>query len=123
MNEILKIYLVGGSALKDDSCIENIVERIDNENQIEIMCMEFLNVEVELPGGIIKEKSTRKEIEDIYGKPDYEDENVLPLWYYVPGDLAIEFVFYSNNGVATDNDILGGITVSKIPEGYVPPQS
>ena len=116
-------YLVGGSALKDDSCIENIVERIDNENQIEIMCMEFLNVEVELPGGIIKEKSTRKEIEDIYGKPDYEDENVLPLWYYVPGDLAIEFVFYSNNGVATDNDILGGITVSKIPEGYVPPQS
>lgn len=78
------------------------------DRQIDIIYLGFWenDLQVELPGGIIRGKSTKEEFENIYGKPEYEfGENYER--YYKVGDVIV--------GVWFENDIVNSIFVRKIP--------
>ena len=113
-------YILGGSAQKqgeDGSSYIGLTGRIGGENQINIVGMDISEFsQVELPGGIICGKSTKKEIQNIYGKP-----KDLLFVYYLPGNVTIEFYF--ENEIVSDDDIVNSIIIRKIPEDYTLPQS
>ena len=116
-------YLTGGSARSRGSF--DMTVKIHSKEQIDIMSMEFWgdSLQVELPGGIIHGKSTRKEVQDVYGKSDMEAAGALTLSYYIPGNVTIVFCFESDKDAASDEDVVSGIIVRKIPEDYIPPQN
>ena len=110
---------IKAQCLKNEKAILFIGVKIENENQIDIVSMDFCdsNLQVEVPGSISIGQSTREDVENVYGKMNsYMFETSYFLNYYIEGEVTIEFKFNQNN-------IVSEIIVRKIPKDYTLPQS
>ena len=100
---------LGTTYSEDEDKAAGIEVKVNVEDrQIDIVELEFWenDLQVELPGGIIRGKSTKEEFENVYGKPEYKWEGNYETYYKV-GNVIV--------GVWFENDIVDSIFVRKIP--------
>ena len=110
---------IKAQCLKNEKAIFFIGVKIENENQMDIVSMDFCDsdLQVEVPGSISIGQSTKEDVENTYGKMNsYSSETSYFVNYYIEGEVTIEFKFNQNN-------IVSEIIVRKIPEDYVLLQS
>ena len=106
---------IKAQCLKNEKAIFFIGVKIENENQMDIVSMDFCDsdLQVEVPGSISIGQSTKEDVENTYGKMNsYSFETSYFVNYYIEGEVTIEFKFNPYN-------IVSEIIVRKIPEDYV----
>ena len=86
--------------MKNEKAIFFIGVKIENENQMDIVSMDFCDsdLQVEVPGSISIGQSTKEDVENTYGKMNsYSSETSYFVNYYIEGEVTIEFKFNQNN--------------------------